>query len=143
MRRILIPLLVLVSCTFTAVAFAAPVDPVADPSGYISELAAAKAQGWGVLLLVGVFGLCEILAAAGKNGALAWLGKGRISILIGAGVAVSTAAIVALSSSGTWFAAGYAAVGAVLLYLHPAAKDVAIEQVARSMKADAISGAIG
>ena len=115
------------------IVLAPPVNPVTDPSGYISELANAKANGWAALLMVIVFGLCEIAAKAGSTvPALAWLGKGRISIVIGGGIAVGAAAIAALSSSGTWLACGYAAVAAALLYAHPAAKDVAIDQVAKA-----------
>lgn len=115
------------------VAIAPPANPVTDLTGYISELSNAKANGWGVLLLVLVFGLCELAAKAGSAvPALAWLGKGRISIVLGGGIAVAAASIAALSSSGTWLAAGYAAVAAFLLYAHPAAKDVAIDQVAKA-----------
>lgn len=123
---------------------APPVNPVANPAGYISELAQARASGWGVLLLVVVFGVCELAAASGKDvPALMWLGSGRVSIVIGGGVAVTAAALAALASAGTWTAAGYAAIGAALLYLHPAAVDVAIAKTARGMKQDAVSGKIG
>ncbi len=108
-------------------------DPSVDPAGYISQLENAKKNGWGVVVLVVVFGLCEIAAAAGKNIAwLAWLGKGRLSIAIGGAAAISMTSINSLAAGGTWMSVGVAALGAVFLYLHPAAKDVAVAQAAKA-----------
>lgn len=101
-------------------------DPMTDPSGYISELEAAKKSGWPLFVLVGVYGLCELLAAGGKTGGkLAWLGKGRISVVIGGAAALATSAINALAAGGTWMAVGAAALFSLLLYVHTAGTDPA------------------
>ena len=108
-------------------------DPSQDPAGYFSDLKTAKKNGWGLVVLVSVLGLCELLAAAGKKiSALAWLGKGRVSIAIGAGAAIATTAIASLADGGSWSAVATAAIGAALLYWHPAAKDVAAQQQAQA-----------
>lgn len=115
----------------SAASSAAPVaptihDPTQDPAGYLSDLEKAKSNGWGLAILVGVFGLCEVLAAAGKKfPKLAWLGKGRISVAIGAITAITATSIAKLADGGTWMAVAYTAVGAALLYWHPAGTDPA------------------
>jgi hypothetical protein len=101
-------------------------DPTQDPAGFLSDLELAKKHGWGVLVLVGVFGLCELLALGGKNvKALAFLGKGRVSIVIGAAVSIATTSIAALANGGTWLSVLYAAGGSALLFAHPAGTDPA------------------
>lgn len=101
-------------------------DPVTDPGDFISDLKSAKRTGWPLLLLIAAFGLCEILAAAGsKIAALAWLGRGRVSIVVGGATAVIFAAIAAVTGSGSWSAVLGAAVTAGLLYAHPAGTDPA------------------
>ena len=106
---------------------AAPVihDPSTDPAGFISDLKTAKTSGWGVAILVGVFGLCELLSRAKLLPSLAWLGKGRISIAIGAIAAFATTSITALAGGGTWTAVALAALSSFFLYLHPAGTDPA------------------
>lgn len=114
-----------------------PIDPVTNPTGYITELEQAKASttGWPLVVLIGVFGLAEVLAAAGTKAKaanasspfarLAWLGKGRISIGIGAVVAIASSAIHALATGSTWNAVAFAAIASALLYAHPAGTDPA------------------
>ena len=109
------------------VTIAPPVNPATDINGYISELQNAKQSGWPLVVLVAVFGLCELLAAAGsKVAALAWLGTGRVSIVIGGVVSISAAMINKLADGGTWVSVLLgAAVPAIALFYHPAAADVA------------------
>jgi len=109
------------------------IDPLVNPTGYLTQLEAARKAGWPLAILVGVFGLVEVLAAVGKKAAdknatgkiakLAWLGRGRMSVVIGAAVAISAAAIHSLATGATWIAVASAAIGSVLFYLAPAGID--------------------
>ncbi len=112
----------------------APVhNPATDPAGYISDLENAKKTGWPLLVLVGFFGLCEILALAGKNVPFfAWLGTGRVSVVIGGFAALTASMINTLADGGTWSSVLIGALApAIALFLHPAATDVAIAIAAK------------
>jgi hypothetical protein len=109
-------------------------DPTKQPLDFIQGLRDAKTHGWSLVVLMGAWGVLEVLAFAGAHAnvpLLAKLGKGRASILIAGGVAVLAATYNALTSAGgSWTAALMAAAGAALFYAHPAAKDVTDAQKA-------------
>lgn len=102
-------------------------NPAADPVAYISDLQEAKKVGWPLFILVGVFGLCELLAAAGSKIAwMAWLGKGRISVVIAGLCTLTTSMIAAIAGGAAWTAVLLgAAVPAIALFAHPAGTDPA------------------
>lgn len=110
----------------------APTPPAAaapnltqDPAGFLAFLKSMLKFGWGAAVLVGVLGLCEALAALKNVSTFAWLGKGRVSVVIGAAAAVATTMIAALVAGGAWPAVAIAGGGALLLYWHPAGTDPA------------------
>lgn len=119
----------------------APIDPTADPSGFLKQLADLyHGGGWILLILFGVYGLCELVIAGSKNVPwLSWLAKGRASIVIGGLASVAVAAIAALTHAGSWGAVVTALVVAYSLYAHPAATDVAIAR-AELPKATLVKG---
>lgn len=101
-------------------------DVTTDPMAYVGDLAAAKKLGWPALVLVIGVGLCEALAYFGKNvSALAWLGRGRWSLVIGGGLAILLAACNAALAGGAYTAIGSAALFAALAYWHQAGTDPA------------------
>lgn len=96
------------------------------PLDFIAAVKVFWSQGgWGIGLMVGLLGLLEALALAGVKfnvAWLAWLGKGRISIVLSGATTVLTTAIAAFSSGG-WLAFLTSAVGAALGIWHPAGTD--------------------
>ena len=103
-------------------------DPAEHPDDFIAALKDAKTHGWPLVILYGAVGLLELAAFFGKKKSiawLAWLGKGRVSVVIGGGIAILTAAIVALAKSGTWSAAFIAMGFAATTYWHQAGTDPA------------------
>lgn len=97
-------------------------DPVLDPAGAIDDAAAAKRQGWPILVLVGVVLVSRGLGTARRrwpgSRALRWMSGRAGLITIGSG-AIAAAAFDALVLGGSWFAAGYAALGAALALIDP------------------------
>ena len=102
-------------------------DPTKDPLGFIAAVKAMWTTSWGVALALAVVGLLELLAWVGaKSGisALAWLGTGRVSVIIGAATGVLTTAIAAFATGG-WTAFLTAVGGGVLAYWHQGGVDPA------------------
>lgn len=81
-------------------------DPTTAPADYMSDLAIAKKTGWPLAILVGLWGLCNVLAKAGKSiKALAFLGTGKVAFVIGATAATVTALIDAIGLGGSYTSA--------------------------------------
>lgn len=99
-------------------------NPVDDPIGAYSDARAALEQGWAVFVLaVIVMTTAGLSRAAGRwpnARLLAWFVRNKTAIYIVAGVGtVAAAALDALWLGGTWYAAGYAALGAFLTLVAP------------------------
>lgn len=92
-------------------------DPIENPSEYISDVRLAKKTGWALAVLVVLFGICKLLGRAKTIAWLAWLGRGKAALIIGASGAVIAALIDTIALGGTLVAAGYAAVLALFGYL--------------------------
>lgn len=116
------------------------INPVSDPNGFLSELAAFAHTNLWLAIALGAYGVLEIAASAGKNiAALAWLGKGRLTLVIGGGIAVIGAALSAYFGSASVQGALVAAVVAMAAYWHPQATEVAVAKSARTAQAGSIS----
>lgn len=100
-------------------------DPTTDPAGFISQMVELWHNGgWSVALMLGVIGLLELVAWAGKTKpSLAWIGKGRTSIVIGAATATGIAMLNAVLAGGHWSAAFVTGAGAGLTFWHIAGTD--------------------
>jgi hypothetical protein len=117
-------------------------DPLTDLGGAIDDAEAARRQGWPILVLVGVVLVSRGLGTARRrwpgSRALRWM-SGRAGLLtIGSG-AVAAAAFDAFVLGGSWFAAGYAALGAALALIDPgptAQKDAEVLQPAKDSATD-------
>jgi hypothetical protein len=102
-------------------------DPATDLGTFLGQVKDAQSHCWGLEVLVLLVGAAEALSFLGKSAgiaALAFLGKGRVSIVLGAAGAVGTVAVAAYLKSASWSAAIVAAGGALLLYVHPAATGI-------------------
>lgn len=102
-------------------------NPVDDPLAAISDLRAAKKQGWAAAILAAIVMLTAGLARAAQRwptvSFLAWFGKHKTAIFIVGGVGtVSAAAYNTLVLGGTVMAVIFAAVGAVLTLIAPTPK---------------------
>lgn len=99
----------------------------ADPIAFFDQVKSLwHGGGWAVALLLGVVGVLELAAWAGGQtniSWLAWLGKGRVSLVIGGGVSVGVAMLGVLLGAGSWTAALAAAAAAALAYWHQAGTD--------------------
>lgn len=101
-------------------------DPTTDPGSFIQTLEAAKTHGWPFVFLIGLVGVLELAATLGKKiPALAWLGKGRVSVVIAGATTIGLAGVAVLLHAGTWGAAMVAIGGAGLAYWHQAGTDPA------------------
>lgn len=100
-------------------------DPSTDAAAFVSDVANLwHSGGWAAALMLLVVGLLELTASLGKNvPTLAWLGKGRISLVIGGATSVGVAALAALVAGGQWVAVLTAAVAAALAIWHQAGTD--------------------
>lgn len=102
-------------------------DPVASPLAAWDDVTAARKIGWPVAVLAGLVMICKGLGAIGRRKgkiAWAWLGSGKVPIVIGAIGAIAAAAYNALVLGGTLLAAGFAAIVSASHYFDaaPAAK---------------------
>lgn len=111
----------------SAVAAPAPSDtlanPVDDPIEAISDLRAAKKQGWAFAIFAAI-----AMAAAGLGRAaqrwpafvgLSWVNKHKTVLLVAAAVgAVASAAFNALADGGSWYAVALAGGGVLLAFLN-------------------------
>lgn len=93
--------------------------PTSAPAEYMGDLAIAKKTGWPLTILVGLWGLCNVLAKAGKSiKALAFLGTGKVAFVIGATAATVTALIDAVGLSGSYTSALMVGLIALFGYLN-------------------------
>lgn len=91
-------------------------DPLKDPKAAIDDVKQAKRQGWAMLAFaIGVIA-AKLLGRAKKWPKLAFLGKGRAAVIVGAACAIVTACYNALAEGGSLYAAGYAGLLAVAAY---------------------------
>jgi hypothetical protein len=112
----------------TKTTIALPPDPIAHPLDFAMALKDAWSKSWGLAIGFLVYALVEVLAWAGKkqdNAKLAWLGKGRISIVIGAAAATMPTFLAAITGAGAWGAFITAIVTSVAAFWHPAGTDPA------------------
>lgn len=102
-------------------------DPTTDPSAFVADIINLwHSGGWAAALMLLVVGLLEGAAALGKSiPGLAWLGKGRVSLVIGGATGVAAAALNALVGGGQWAAVLTALVAAALAFWHQAGTDPA------------------
>lgn len=97
-------------------------NPVTDPFAAIDDARGLKKNGWPILLLGVLIMLARGLGAAGerwpKLKSLIKLGGivGTVVVAIGT---VASAAFDSLVLGGSWYAVGVAAIGAVILLIHP------------------------
>lgn len=98
-------------------------DPIAAPGAAWDDVKAAKKVGWPIAALVVIIIASRLLARLG--GKFEFLGKGKVSLVIGAVGAFSIAAYNAVMLEGSWLAAGTAAIVAAAAYWDSAAKDKA------------------
>lgn len=98
-----------------------------DPIGFIADMKDLWHKGgWSLALMLGVIGALELAVWLGKNNAtLAWLGKGRTTIVIGAAAATFAAMLNAMLGGGAWQSALVTGVGAGLAFWHQAGTDPA------------------
>ena len=113
----------------SAVAAPAPSDslanPVDDPVEAISDLRAAKKQGWAFAIIAAV---CMVAAGLGRAAVkwpswpvLSWINTHKKVLIVTTGVSVTaTAAFNALSLGGSWYASIGAAGAALLAYIQAA-----------------------
>lgn len=105
------------------------VDPATDPSGFVTQLIGFWHTNPFIAVGLGLYALLEMLAAVGKKfpnvARLAWLGTGRVSLVIAGATATLGAILHAALGGGTTQAALFAGLGAYLAWAHPAAEDVA------------------
>lgn len=102
-------------------------DPTKDPLGFYETLKVMWHTSWGVAIAVAVVGLLELLAWLGTRQSiswLAWLGVGRVSIVIGAASGILTTAIAAFATGG-WTAFMTAIGGGILAFWHQGGTDPA------------------
>ena len=129
---------------FYGVAFAAGpvIDPTQDPSGAWNQLVGFARTNWWLAFAAGAYCLATLLAAAGAKfqsvSWLAWLGKGRVAIVLAGAAGTLSAGIDAyLNNGGNLTLALYAFGVALATYWHPAASDVAAARAAKAEKAAA------
>lgn len=109
------------------------VDPASNPAGFINETIAFAKSNWWIGVGLALFGFAELLALLGKDiPLLAWLGRGRVSIVLGGSVAVLGATLQIIVSGGPVQSALFAGFAALMAYAHPAAKDVAAAQLMKA-----------
>jgi hypothetical protein len=105
------------------------VDPTSNPAGFLNELVTFAHQNWELAAGAALYGSLRIAAYLGKGvAALAWLGAGRVAIVIAGGSTVLGTGIQSYLSGGSLQAAFVAAVVALGVYYHPAASAVAASQ---------------
>ena len=101
---------------------AAPADKLADPSTQPKQawddLRAAKKDGWAIAAFAALVMLCKLVSRLGKKFKwLAFLGKGKVAIVVGAAGALATACYNAAADGGAWSAMLMAGAVAVAGYL--------------------------
>lgn len=100
-------------------------NPVDDPVEAISDLRAAKKQGWAFAIIAAV---CMLAAGLGRAAVkwpswpvLSWINTHKKVLIVTTGVSVTaTAAFNALSLGGSWYASIAAAGAALLAYIQAA-----------------------
>lgn len=109
------------------------VDPISNPSGFLDQLIGFAKTSWPLAVALSVYGLLELATIAGKNIAfLAWLGKGRTTLVIAGAMGVIGAALNAYLGSGSLESALVAAVVALAAFWHPQAQAVETKRLAQS-----------
>lgn len=108
-----------------------PADKLADPTkaplAAIDDLKAAKSQGWAMLVLVGLIAVAKLLAfAPGAVGK--WFATGRQGMALAGGLALAVAMYNVVALGGSWYAAGLAALTALVGLLSPKAPVAAREK---------------
>ena len=144
LRAIPILSLLLLVCLGSAAFASALIDPTTDPAGYLDQLLAVVHTNLWLTIGVAAFGAAELAAWFGRTfpkvAALAWFGKGRISIVIGGAIAVLPNTIAAAESPGGLQAALVAFVVAAAAYYHGAAEDVVKAKQAKKESGPGSSG---
>lgn len=93
-------------------------DPVDSPAATIDTLKSAKAIGWACLAFAVLTVLARVAGRLGRDTKwLAWLGKGKAAVMVGAGGALALATYNALALGGTLLAAALAGLVALAHYL--------------------------
>lgn len=102
-------------------------DVTVDPASFIADVKDLWHKGgWSVGVMLLVVGALELIAYLGKNNTkLAWLGKGRISVVVGGATGTLVAMLNVLVGGGAWSAALMTGAGALLAIWHPAGTDPA------------------
>lgn len=105
-----------------ATEWTAPLPPSDAIDGVEDVRDAARSHGWALGALVGLILVGRTMRRARRrwpaSRALAWMG-GPAGLIVGGSAIVASAAYDALALGGSWLAAGFAAVGAVLYLLDP------------------------
>lgn len=97
-------------------------DPVEDPSGFVSDMKAAKNKGWPLAAAMFLF---VALRFASKRFAI--LRKGKYAAYAAGGLAVLGSCVDALATGASWTPVMVAAMGAAMLAMDPGAKVPAVE----------------
>lgn len=95
-------------------------DPTQNPMAFLSDVEALKKYGWAAVVTAIAIGLLELAQWAGKSiTALAFLSKGRTTVLLGGALGIGTAALAALLGAGSWAAVALAAMTALSVLWQP------------------------
>jgi hypothetical protein len=93
-------------------------DPASSPKAAWDDLRAAKKDGWAIAAFAALVMLCKLASRVGKKFKwLAFLGKGKVAIVVGAAGALATACYNAAAEGGAWSAMLMAGAVAVAGYL--------------------------
>jgi len=102
-------------------------DPIKAPLATIDDLKQAKSQGWAMLILVALIAVAKVLAfvpgAVGK-----WFATGRQGMVLAGSLALAVAMYNVVALGGSWYAAGFAALTALVGLLSPKAPVAAREK---------------
>jgi len=93
-------------------------DPVSHPAAAFDEIKAAKKLGWPIVAFVALMFAAKAAGRLGKSVAwLAWLGRGKAAVVVGAAGALGASCYDAATSGGSWMAILFAGVMAVGHYV--------------------------
>lgn len=97
-------------------------DPIDAPGAAWDDVKAAKKIGWPALVFAVTILLCKLLGRSKKYAFLAFLGKGKVPVVVGALNAIAISCYNAAADGGAWTAMAFAGLMGLSHYLDAGGK---------------------